>query len=51
MILPVGDTPNPTNYRPWVTWVLMALNIAVYLLCTLPLSLVASCPHLTFILG
>ncbi len=44
MILPIGDTPNPTNYRPWVTWVLMALNILVYLVVTLPLSFVAADP-------
>ena len=45
MILPIGDTPNPTNYRPWVTWLLMALNVAVYLLVTLPLSLVPADPR------
>ncbi|HCH61334.1 MAG TPA: hypothetical protein DFR83_00920 [Deltaproteobacteria bacterium] len=39
MILPIGDTPNPTHYRAWVTWVLMALNVLVYLVFTLPLSL------------
>lgn len=38
MFLPYADTPNPTNYRPYVTWGLMAVNIAVYLLITLPLS-------------
>lgn len=42
MILPIGDTPNPRNYRAWVTWALMALNILVYLVGTLPLSLVAA---------
>lgn len=38
MFLPIGDAPNPQNFRPWVTWVLMGLNIAVYLLLTLPMS-------------
>lgn len=38
MILPIGDTPNPTDYRPWVTWLLIAANVGVYLLFTLPLG-------------
>lgn len=38
MFLPLGDTPNPRG-TPWVTWSLMALNIGIYLLVTLPLSL------------
>jgi len=37
MLLPVGDVPNPRT-TPYVTWGLMALNIAIYLLVTLPLS-------------
>jgi len=44
MILPIGDTPNPRNYRAWVTWTLMALNTLVYVLVTLPLSLVPAHP-------
>lgn len=38
MFLPIGDTPNPKNYIPWVTWALMAVNVAVYVLVTLPLT-------------
>jgi len=38
MIFPIGDTPNPRNYTPWVTWTLMALNIGVFLFVTLPLA-------------
>ena len=38
MILPIGDTPNPTNYRPWVTWLLIAANVLVYVVFTLPLG-------------
>lgn len=38
MILPIGDTPNPRNYIPWMTWGLMALNIIIYLFITIPLS-------------
>lgn len=30
MFLPIGDRPNPPQ-TPWVTWTLMALNIAVHL--------------------
>jgi len=37
MFLPVGDTPNP-RMTPYVTWGLIAVNVAVYLLLTLPLS-------------
>jgi membrane associated rhomboid family serine protease len=45
MILPIGDTPNPKNYQAWVTWALMALNILVYVVFTLPLSFVAADPR------
>lgn len=38
MIFPIGDTPNPRNYTPWVTWGLMALNIIIYLFISIPLS-------------
>lgn len=41
MFLPIGDTPNPRNFRAWVTWGLMAVNVVVYLLFTLPLSVQA----------
>jgi len=44
MILPIGDTPNPRDYRAWVTWTLMALNVLVYVFITLPLSLVPAHP-------
>jgi len=36
-VLPVGDYPNPPRPQ-WVTRVLIALNIAVYLLISVPLS-------------
>ena len=38
MFIPVGDTPNPRNYTPWINWLLIAGNVAVYLLISLPLS-------------
>ncbi|MBN1956703.1 MAG: rhomboid family intramembrane serine protease [Desulfuromonadales bacterium] len=37
MFFPIADTPNPAG-RPYVTWGLMAVNIAVYLLISLPAS-------------
>jgi len=38
MFFPVGDLPNPRT-TPWMTYALMACNIAVFALVTLPLSL------------
>lgn len=35
--MPVGDSPNPTS-RPYITIALIALNVMVFLLITLPLS-------------
>lgn len=37
MILPLSDAPNPRGV-PFVTYALLALNVAIYLLLTLPLS-------------
>ena len=37
MILPLGDSPNPRGV-PVVTYALLAANVAVYVLITLPLS-------------
>jgi len=38
MFLPIGDLPNPRT-TPWITYALMASNIAVFALVTIPLSL------------
>ncbi|NPA24425.1 MAG: rhomboid family intramembrane serine protease [Deltaproteobacteria bacterium] len=38
MLLPIGDTPNPENYTPWANWLLIGINVAVYVLITWPLS-------------
>ncbi len=38
MFIPLGDTPNPQFFRPWVNWSLMGVNILVYLVVALPLS-------------
>lgn len=35
MFFPIADTPNPPG-RPYVTWALIALNVGIYLLLTLP---------------
>jgi membrane associated rhomboid family serine protease len=43
MFLPIGDSPNPPG-RPWVTWLLIAANIAVYV-WLLPLSFEIPDPH------
>jgi len=37
MFLPIGDAPNPRS-TPWVTYTLLAVNIAVFVLVSLPLS-------------
>jgi membrane associated rhomboid family serine protease len=37
MFFPIADTPNPPG-RPLATWALVAVNVAVYLLVTLPAS-------------
>ena len=38
MILPIGDTPNPERFFPFVNWGLIVANVAIYVLITLPLS-------------
>ena len=38
MLLPIADTPNPPDF-PRITWLLIALNVLVYLAVTLPASL------------
>jgi membrane associated rhomboid family serine protease len=37
MVLPLGDTPNPRGL-PLITYLLIAANVAVYVLITLPLG-------------
>ena len=38
MFIPIGDSPNPRNFTPWVNYSLILANVAVYLFVTLPLS-------------
>lgn len=45
MILPIGDTPNPTNFRPWVNWGIILVNTLVYFFITVPLSFLQPDPH------
>ena len=44
-MFPLGDTPNPRNFTPWVNWILIGINIAIYLLIALPLSFTAVDPN------
>jgi membrane associated rhomboid family serine protease len=37
LILPVGDSPNPDKYRPWVNWGLICINIAIFIFVSYPL--------------
>lgn len=39
MLLPIGDIPNPENYTPWGNWLLIVVNVAVYLFISYPLTL------------
>ena len=38
MIFPIGDTPNPRGFVAWITGLLLAANVLVYLLVALPMS-------------
>ncbi len=38
MLLPIGDVPNPKT-TPYVNWLLIGLNLAVFVAVTLPLSM------------
>ena len=44
MLLPLGDTPNPRRFTPWVNYLLIAANVTVFVLVTLPLSGTAADP-------
>ncbi len=45
MFLPIGDSPNPPDFRPWVTWGLIAANVAVFVLFAFPLGAEAPQRH------
>lgn len=44
MFFPIGDTPNPKDFKPWVNWALIAVNVIVYFTVALPLSHTAADP-------
>ena len=44
MILPIGDAPNTRGAAP-VTWALIALNVAIYVLVNLPLGVQRADPR------
>ncbi len=37
MFLPISDAPNPKG-TPWATWAIIAVNVAVFILVSLPLG-------------
>ena len=39
MFLPIGDTPNPKQFTPYVNYGLIVANVVVYLFISLPLGL------------
>ena len=45
MFFPIGDAPNPRDFRAWVTWAIIVANVVVYVLLTLPLSTQAASPQ------
>jgi membrane associated rhomboid family serine protease len=46
MFLPIGDTPQPPRgWVPWVTWLLIAVNVLIYAVLTLPLSFKLADPY------
>ena len=45
MFFPIGDAPNPREFRAWVTWAIIVANVLVYVLLTLPLSMQAASPQ------
>ncbi|WP_305043344.1 rhomboid family intramembrane serine protease [Geoalkalibacter sp.] len=49
MFLPIGDFPNPRS-TPWVNYLLMGINVAVWLLVSLPLSAARPDLHDPFLL-
>ena len=45
MFFPIGDSPNPQGFRPWITWAIIVANVVVYVLLTLPLSTQLASPQ------
>jgi membrane associated rhomboid family serine protease len=45
VFFPIGDAPNPRDFRAWVTWAIIVANVVVYVLLTLPLSTQGASPQ------
>jgi membrane associated rhomboid family serine protease len=45
VFFPIGDAPNPRDFRAWVTWAIIVANVLVYVLLTLPMSTQAASPQ------
>src|SRR5262245_18957731 len=44
MFIPIGDSPNPRGV-PWMTIAIVAVNVGIYVLFTLPLSMARPYPN------
>lgn len=49
LFLPIGDSPNPQRFTPYVTWGIIAVNVAVFVFINLPLSTQAPGPSHTLL--
>jgi membrane associated rhomboid family serine protease len=38
LFLPIGDSPNPERFTPYVTWGIIAINVAVFVFFNIPLA-------------
>lgn len=38
MFFPIGDSPNPRDYTPWINWSLIGANVLIFIFITIPLS-------------
>jgi membrane associated rhomboid family serine protease len=38
VFLPIGDSPNPERFTPYVTWGIIAVNIFIFVFINIPLS-------------
>lgn len=45
MFFPIGDSPNPEGFRPWVNWLIITINILIFVVITLPMGAEAVDPR------
>jgi len=38
VFLPIGDSPNPERFTPYVTWSIIGVNVALFVFLNIPLS-------------